>query len=92
MLRKIEVAITTRSTLAAAIPKIIDSVKYLVETIRHSLVPEELKEEMYLHLIGWRKGRYGNNNEVLQLLPAFTMYLKPPIHIEKFLAAAILQN
>lgn len=43
-------------------------------------------------MIGWRKGRYGSNNEVLQLLPAFTMYLKPPIHIEKYLVAAILQN
>ncbi|CAM6005153.1 unnamed protein product [Sphagnum balticum] len=56
------------------------------------MAPEELKEELYLHLIGWRKGRYSNNTEVLEMLPAFTMYLKPPPPIEKYLVAAILQN
>jgi hypothetical protein len=61
MLKKVEIAITTKSTLGATIPKIIETIKYIIDTIRHSLVPEELKEELYLHLIGWRKGRFGNN-------------------------------
>ena len=50
------------------------------------------KEEIYLHLISWRKGRFANNTEVLQLLPTFTMYLKPPLPLEKFIVATILQN
>lgn len=72
--------------------KIIEPIKELIDFIRHSLVPEELKEELYLHLISWRRGRYNNNTELLQLIPAFTMYIKPPLQIEKFLVAAILQN
>ena len=87
-----ETVSSTKQPLAQAIPIIIDYFKYLIDTVRHSLVPEELKEEIYLHFISWRKGRFGNNTEMLQLLPAFTMYLKPPPQIEKFIVAAILQN
>ena len=53
----------------------------MVDAVRHSLLPEELKEEIYLHLISWRKGRFGSNTEIISLLPAFTMYLKPPLQI-----------
>ena len=33
-----------------------------------------------------------NNTELLQYLPFFTMYLRPPLAIEKYLVASILEN
>lgn len=33
-----------------------------------------------------------NNTELLQYLPFFTMYLRPPLPIEKYLVAAIIEN
>ncbi len=61
--------------------KITMQVKELIDVVRHSIYPEEIKEELYLHLIGWRKGKYGKNTEILELIPWLTMYLKPPIQI-----------
>ena len=92
ILKKIETNVSIKVPLSETIPTFVDNIKFIIDTIRHSLVPEELKEEMYLHFISWRKGRYGNNTQILQLLPAFTMYLKPPLQIQKYLVAAILQN
>jgi hypothetical protein len=86
------VAATTRASMSSIMSKIIDNIKHLTDFIRHSMMPEELKEELYLHLISWRRGRYGNNTELIELIPTFTMYIKPPLQIEKFLVAAILQN
>lgn len=41
--------------------KITLHVKELIDVVRLSIYPEEIKEELYLHLIGWRKGKYGKN-------------------------------
>lgn len=41
--------------------KILLPMKELIDIVRRSIYPEEIKEEIYLHLIGWRKGRYGRN-------------------------------
>lgn len=88
----IEVAASTKKPVQTILINLIEPMKELVDLIRHALVPEELKEELYLHLISWRKGRFNNNTELLQLIPTFTMYIKPPLQIEKYLVAAILQN
>lgn len=66
--------------------------KTIINMVRHSAFPTELKEEIYLHLITWRNGKNGGNDEVIRLLPAITMYLKPPLELEKYLVAAILDN
>ena len=84
MLKKVETVVSSRQPLSRTFPQI-EPFKSILDTIRHS-GPEELKEEIYLHLISRHKGRFGNNTEVLQLLPVFNMYLKPPpLQIEKFL-------
>lgn len=70
--------------------KILTPTRELIDLVRHSIYPEEIKEEIYLHLIGWRKGRYGKNHEVMELIPWMTMYLKPPIQLEKYLVASVL--
>lgn len=74
------------------INKILSQVKELIDLVRHAIYPEEIKEEIYLHLIGWRKGKHGRNLEVMELVPWLTMYLKPPIQIEKYLVAAMLDS
>ncbi len=61
ILKKIETNVSIKVPLSETIPTFVDNIKFIIDTIRHSLVPEELKEEMYLHFISWRKGRYGNN-------------------------------
>jgi hypothetical protein len=43
------------------IEKILPPVKDLIDLVRHAIYPEEIKEEIYLHLIGWRRGKHGRN-------------------------------
>lgn len=64
----------------------------LVKIIRQNPHPIELKEEFYLHILGWRNGKHMNNTELLKYMSFFTMYLKPPLALEKYLVAAILEN
>ena len=90
LIREVDIAATTRARLN--MEAIVWALRILIDVVRRSLVPEELKEEIYLHLIGWQRGRNGGNREIVELLPVFTMYLKPPLQIEKYLLAAILQN
>ena len=77
--REVDIAATTRARLN--MEAIVFALRNLIDIVRRSLVPEELKEEIYLHLIGWQRGRHGGNREMVELLPVFTMYLKPPLQI-----------
>ena len=62
----------------------------LIKKIRQSAYPRELKEEFYLRVLAWRNGLNMNNTEILKYMPFFTMYLRPPLSLEKYLVAGIL--
>jgi hypothetical protein len=81
MLKKLEDGSIRQIPMAKIAVRIVDDFKAIIEIVRRSLVPEEMKEELYLHLITWRRGRYSNNTEMIQLLTTFTMYIKPPLPI-----------
>ena len=71
-----------------AMPKL----KEMIRIIRHSVYPQQLKEEFYLKLLSWRNGKHLNNTDLLQYISFFTFYLRPPLTIEKYLVAAVISN
>jgi hypothetical protein len=91
ILFNIEKYIHGRRSREDMIDKILTPLKELIDLVRHAIYPEEIKEEIYLHLICWKKGKYGRNAEVIEMIPWLTMYLKPPLQLEKYLVASILE-
>lgn len=86
LFRTLETQIKADKIPQEIITKVIEIIKY----IRQSIYPQELKEEFYLRILSWRKGRHSNNIEIMRYMPFITMYLRPPLPIEKYLIAAIL--
>lgn len=66
--------------------KFVEIVKY----IRAAIYPQELKEEFYLRVLSWRSGKFSNNKWILMYMPFLTMYLLPPLAMEKYIIAEIL--
>ena len=59
--------------------EIMRNFKELVKEIRQALYPQQLKQEFYLRLISWRKGKYMTNTELLKYISFFTFYLRPTL-------------
>lgn len=64
-------------------PKLVEIIKY----IRSAIYPQELKEEFYLRVLSWRSGKFSNNKWLLMYMPFITMYLLPPLAMEKYVIA-----
>ena len=64
----------------------------ILDVVRNSTCYEELKEEFYLHIITYKQQNNHIRPLLLYFLPVFTMYLKPPLTLERYLVSWVIAH